>query len=246
MSATASSKELLMNIVWQLFARIIIWFRSQTARPMSSLVSRPAASTSGPNAPITILGPKQRERLAAREAGYALVAWHTSYITDLTKVTLDETSSQTIYQENPDNSARYFWSHLTIILARAAAGAFFEGKSNYVDSKQDLLFARTTCAALLARYPDTVCPWQDVPRKNFRTGQAFDGGVTAREEGILNRCYDQAFAIIKARQAHFEMITQDLLSRGELSSTDLERILGDRSKIIVHGLLRPGLITLNP
>ncbi len=176
------------------------------------------------------------ERIAAHEAGHAVVAWHTRSVLEFRGVYLRHSAfdgnAATLYRfvHHPPLS---FWE-ITAIKFGGMAGVLVGLNDFSMEGAQtDLESAVAEVQALVHLHPDTECPWR-LPKK--QRGPVVEVSVDGRENdrinAVLAACFTHARRTIMRNRAMFTQLIGELVCRKRLTGRQLEKLFGAREWVL--------------
>lgn len=177
-----------------------------------------------------------RSRMATHEAGHAIVAWHSSCVVNITKITIvpDRTSeygAATSYEVFNRLKPEDLWERIAISLAGLAAEALVRGDLSIGGSSSDLDRAGIIAENIAdLPYDLSRCPWTDVeyaPQRFDLIPLAYKS-LTSTNTKILNICLQRAVMILEAHREQLNALTTAIKTQDTLDSEAVSAVLGER------------------
>ena len=177
-----------------------------------------------------------RSRMATHEAGHAIVAWHSSCVVNITKITIvpDRTSGyggatcfDVCNRLKPEN----LWERVAISLAGLAAEALVYDDLGIGGSSSDLDRAGIIAENIAdLPYDLSRCPWTDVEyaSQRFDLTPLAHKSLTSTNRKILNICLQRAVMILEVHRQQLNALTAAIKSQDTLDSETIRAVLGER------------------
>lgn len=201
------------------------------------LAAARASSRAAADAPETerseVVHAATDEATAAHEAGHVILAWASPFVTEVTKVVLndDGVSGVTTIVRGAVHGQTRLWDAVAISLAGIAAEGYAFGRFSTNGSHGDLKKARDWADELVAHATNhqPEIPWR-VPtsRSTIDIGLMFEERPSDATCVVLNTAYRHAKSVLAMRPDAFQTLTLAIRTRGTLSEDDLTEVLGAR------------------
>ena len=170
------------------------------------------------------------KRIAAHEAGHALLAWLSPYVAAVHRVSLD--LGVTIYSARPKPTAEFVFDAAVIHLAGLAGEEAVFGDYHQNPSSSDLLGARNN-AETLPKHPGWVdlvsrARERHAPHCEHNLAAIYPRRVSLDARIILNTAHGAALGqVLEFRAAHGRLM-QALIEKRELDQGDIASLMGPR------------------
>jgi len=189
--------------------------------------------------------PSWRRRVAAHEAGHALLAWTSPYVTEVGHITLDIRrlwpdrmilSGLTAYSV-PISAAgdpRHHWNQIVIGLGGMAGEAFLLGSVKSLGCAVDLAGAKGYAELIVRRHGGKSLDWLPWPdpdagrRPALDLGKMFTDALDPTVRGVLNACYRRARTGVVLYPDKLAAVMNALMASDRLDNDCLERLMGPR------------------
>lgn len=169
------------------------------------------------------------DRVAAHEAGHALLAWYSMHVTSVDYTDIRPGKSKTAYSLRMiEKSSQMNWDRLVILMGGLAGEAIAFGTIRSGTCHNDLIEARDTAAHIAENF-GTLFPWKDDPSSSkLDISRMFTDGITPFMAEILNIAFRKAKQKLTCNRAPFDRLREELAGTRRLAGRDFTRILGPR------------------
>lgn len=195
------------------------------------------AATDAPDAPVTerseVVHAATDEVTATHEAGHVILAWASPFVTEVTRVTLNDggESGVTSMVRGAVRGQTRLWDAIAISLAGIAAEGYAFGRFSTSGSHGDLKKARDWAEELVTGASGQLpeIPWRaPTSRSTIDIGLMFDDRPSEAACVVLNTAYRHAKSVLAMRPDAFQTLARAIRTRGTLSEDDLTKMLGTR------------------
>lgn len=179
-------------------------------------------------------------KIAVHEAGHAVTAWCCTIVGNVKEAGIWADGGAVKFSLRYYDSSDVRWCNLVLCMAGAAAEIAVFGKVKTIESRGDLLEARTMAEELVGK-GDGTSPWRikSLDSKSLPFAQIYVPPITSDEEIILRNAYATAKDLVRAHGDRFYRLVRALMVNKTMSEKDLEKILHKRAFARLVGMLKP-------
>jgi hypothetical protein len=183
-------------------------------------------------------------RVASHEAGHALAAWGSKFVSTVPLVVVGEHVGGLLRARSSKRHAAMLWDELIILLAGPCSEALLCGDFKIAYATQDLERAAKAAAEIEAQERlagmATNPSWASDQTIHVDIAELVPGVVSSsRQKQILRVAFRHALHAVDCDRPMIFRIAKELRDRRRLTERDLEKLIGPRRKDIV-GSLPPG------